>query len=61
MQDILLYGSETWVILISMEKKIEGTNIEFMRMITGKISNHLGGDTWETPGAECTQEEAGNH
>ena len=44
-----------------MEKKIEGTHIEFMRMITGKISNHLGGDTWETPGAECTQEEAGNH
>ena len=35
-QAILLYGSETWVLLASMEKQIEGTHTDFLQMITGK-------------------------
>ena len=40
-QAILLYGSETWVLSASMEKRIEGTHTEFLRMITGKRENQL--------------------
>ena len=36
MQAILLYGSEMWVLLASMEKRVEGKHTEFLRMITGK-------------------------
>ena len=34
-QAILLYGSEIWVILIAMERKVEGTHTELLRQITG--------------------------
>ena len=42
LQAILLYGSETWVLLASMEKRIEGTHTEFLRMITGNREKQLG-------------------
>ena len=40
-QAILLYGSETWVLLESMANRIEGTHVEFLRMITGKRAKQL--------------------
>ena len=58
-QAILLYGSETWVLSASMEKRTEGTHTEFLRMITGKRVKQLGDGTWETPGAEGIREAAG--
>ena len=57
-QEILLYGSETWVLSVSMTKKLEGTQTEFLRLITGKRARRLGYRTWETPGAEGVREEA---
>ena len=51
-QVILLYASETWVLLASIAKRIEGMHTEVMRIITGKRANILGDGTWETPGAE---------
>ena len=59
-QAIILYGLETWVLSASMEKRIEGTHTEFLRMITGKRSNNLGDRIWETPGEEGIQEATGN-
>ena len=44
-QAIILYGSETWVILASMEKKIEGTHTEFLKIIMVKRSKRLGDGT----------------
>ena len=54
-----MYGSETWVLSKSIEKRIEGTHMEFLQMITGKRANILGYGTWETPGAEGIRETAG--
>ena len=58
-QAILLYGSETWVLLASMVKRIYGTHTEFLQMITGKRAKQLGDGTWETPGKEGIRESAG--
>ena len=59
-QAILLYGSETWFLLVSMANSIEGIHTEFLQIITGKRARRLGDGTWETPGAEGIQEAAGN-
>ena len=40
-QEILLYGSETWVILVSMANRVEGTHTEFLQQITEKRSRRL--------------------
>ena len=42
-----------------MGKRIEGTQMEFLLLITGKIARRLGDGTWEPPGAEGTREAAG--
>ena len=57
-QAILLYESEVWVLLASMGNRIGGMHTEFLQMITGKIENQLGDETWETPGSEGIQEAA---
>ena len=44
-QVILLYASETWVILASMEKRIEVMHTEVMRMIAGNRAKLLGDGT----------------
>ena len=58
-QEILLYGSETWVLLASMAKSIEGTHTEFLQMIREKRAKQLGYGTWEKTGAEVLLEAAG--
>ena len=59
MQAILLYGSETRVVLASITKRIKGTNKEFLKMVTGKRAKQLGDGTWEMPGEEGIREAAG--
>ena len=59
MQAILLYKLETWVLSASMVKRVEGTHIEFLQLITGKRSRRLGDGAWETLGAEGVREAAG--
>ena len=44
-----------------MEKKIEGTHTDFLKIIKGRRAKQLGDGTWETPGAEGIQEAAGTH
>ena len=58
-QEILFYGSDTWVLLVSMAKKVERTHTEFLRLITGKRARQLGDGTWETQGTEGVQEALG--
>ena len=61
MQEILFYGSETWVLSTSTAKRIDGTHTEFLQIITGKRAKHLGDGTWETTGVEGIQEAAETH
>ena len=35
-QASIVYGSETWVLLTEMDRKVEGMHDEFLRKITGK-------------------------
>ena len=58
-QAVLLFGSETWVILEEMEKKLEGTNTGFLIQITRKRARRVADGTWETPWAELVREVAG--
>ena len=57
---IILYGSETWALLASTTKRIEGKHTEFLQMITRKTARQLGYGTWKTLGAEGVREAAGN-
>ena len=57
---IILYGSEMWFILQSMENRIEGMHTEFLLTIMGKRVKQLGDGTWEMPESEVIQDSAGN-
>ena len=35
-QVVLLFGSDTWLLLEAMDRTVEGTHTRFMRHITGK-------------------------
>ena len=59
-QAIILYGSETWVLLASMANRIEGMHTEFLKIIMAKRVKQLEDGTWKTPGAEDIREAAGN-
>ena len=41
-QEIILYGLDTWVLLSAMERKVEGAHTGFLRYITGKRVRRLG-------------------
>ena len=58
-QSILLYGSDTWVLLETIEKKVEWEHTGFLRHITGKRSQRIVDGKWETPGAEVVWEAVG--
>ena len=58
-QAVLLFGSETWVLLASMESKIEGSHTGFLRDIMDKRAREIADGTWETPGPEVVREAAG--
>ena len=40
-QAILLYGSETWVLLAEMENQVEGAYTGFLRQISGKRARRI--------------------
>ena len=47
-QTILLYGLETWVLLVAMEKNIEGSHTDFFRQITRNRAQRIVDRTWKT-------------
>ena len=51
-QAILLYGSEMWVILAEIERKVEGMHTGLLQHIMFKWVRRLGDGMWETPGTE---------
>ena len=57
-QEVLLFGAETWVLLVAMERKLQGTNMSFIQQIMEKRAQRFPYGTWETPGAETVQEAA---
>ena len=58
-QAVLLYGLKIWVLLETMERKVEGTYSGLFRHIMGKRARRLGDRLWETPGAEGVREATG--
>ena len=56
---ITINDLETWFLSASMAKRVEGTHMNFLRLITGKQSRRLGHGTWETPGSEGVREVSG--
>ena len=58
-QVILLYGLESWVLLVATKRKAEGMNTRFLREITGNRVLRLVKGTWETPRAEGVREAEG--
>ena len=58
-QAIFLYGLETWVLSVAMEKKVEGAHTDFLRQIMGKRARWIIDGTWATPGAGVVREAAG--
>ena len=58
-QAVLLFVSETWVLLASMGITMEGTHTGFMRQITVKKVQRKSYGTWSSPKAEEVKESAG--
>ena len=51
-QAVVLFGSDTWVISVAMEKIAEGNHTVFLRQITGKRKWRKVDGMWSTPVAE---------
>ena len=58
-QAVLLFGSESWVLLTSMERMVEGTQTGFLRQIIGNHERRRTDGTWVAPAAEEVWESAG--
>ena len=46
---VLLFGSESWVLLDVMMRAVEGIHVGFPRHITGERSKQKDNTAWETP------------
>ena len=58
-QLVLMFGSETRVLLAAMERKVEGTHTCFLQCIMWKQTQRLDDGTWEMASVEVVQEAAG--
>ena len=56
---VILYGSESWVLLVAMEITVEGTHTGFLIQITLKWALQKADVMWYTPRAEEVQEVPG--
>ena len=57
-QAVIIFGSEIWVILAGMEKKVGVTHIGFLEQIKEKRERHKADGIWEIPRAEVLREAA---
>ena len=38
LQVVLIFGAETWVLLMDMSRKLEGLHVGFLRQVTGQMA-----------------------
>ena len=55
-QALLLFGSKNWVLLVVMDRMVEGTHTGFMRKIKGKRVWRKTDRTWVIPREEVVLE-----
>ena len=58
-QVVLLFRLDSWVLLDSMYKTVQGVHTGFFRQITGKWECHITGRMWVTPAVGGVREEMG--
>ena len=49
-QEVLLWGAETWVLTEMMLQKLVGLHVGFLRQVAGMLARNLGVDTWQKDG-----------
>ena len=59
MQAVLLFVTETWVLLTEMAKNMEGVHVGFFRKVTSKTARRHWDGTWSRASAESVLKEAG--
>ena len=57
-QEVILFVLETLVLLVAMERMVEGTHTGFLSQITGKRVRRKSDGTWVTTRAQVVQEAA---
>ena len=60
-QVVLLFGAETWVLLATISRKLEGVHVGILRNITGQREKKQRGGTWRNEAAAKVLKEAGTH
>jgi exonuclease III len=58
-QSVLLYGSESWTLTLSMEKKLQSFHRRCARYVTGQHIRQNPDETWTCPSSEMVLEKAG--
>ena len=58
-QAVLLFRSETWVILATMKKRLDEVHVGFLQHITGKTAQQQWDGMWKREGKECAITETG--
>ena len=58
-QSVLLFGAETWVLLVVMSKNLEGVPVGFLRQVTGKTAKPQRDWTWRIEAAKSVPKESG--
>ena len=42
LQAVLIFGAETWVLLVEMSRNLEGVHVGFLRQVTGRSPSGRG-------------------
>ena len=58
-QAVLLFGAETWVLLVAMLKKLEGVHVGFLQHTRGMKAQRLGDAIWKKEGQYRVLQAAG--
>ena len=58
-QAVLLFGTDNWVLLAEISRKLKGVHVGFLRHVTGQKANWQRDGTWRSASAAGVQMEAG--
>ena len=59
LQAVLIFGAETWVLLVEMSRNLEGVHVGFLRQVTGQKSKWQREGTWRSAAESRVSKEAG--